>query len=326
MRWLRRLRARLKYRRFDAELREEIDLHRAMVEADLRSRGASPTEARAAASRAMGNVTLAREEARAVWLAPWLDGLWQDSRYALRSLRKSPGFALTAVLTLGAGIGLNVSLFTIFNTLAVQGWNARRAHEIVVPFSRPVGTRGFRHWFPYAEYVSFREQTTTLASVVAHSGGSARLFQSEGTDYGRPFDHVQFQGVSANYFDALGIDIAQGRGFLPGEDVPGVPASIVVLTHAFWQNQLNADPRLSDARCGWVLAMLRSPLSASRGLASPVSSGSLLLRCSFRCRCCARLTPTAVTAHGIPPPKGSAWRDACGPASLAQPPKPSSIR
>ncbi len=241
MRWLRRLRARLKYRRYDAELREEIEVHRAMTEADLRSRGASADEARAAASRALGNVTLAREDARAVWLAPWLDSLWQDSRYALRSLRKSPGFALTAVLTLAAGIGLNVSLFTIFNALALQGWNVRSAHEIVVPFARPVGTRGFTHWFPYAEYQTLRDQTTTLASVVAYSGGSGRVFQSEGTDYNRPYDHVQFQGVSANYFDALGIDIAHGRGFLPGEDVPGAAAPVAVLTHAFWQNQLNAD-------------------------------------------------------------------------------------
>ena len=233
MRWLRRLRARLKYRRFDAELREEIEAHRAMTEADLRSRGASPGEARAAASRALGNVTLAREDARAIWLAPWIDSLWQDSRYALRSLRKSPGFAVTAVLTLGAGIGLNVSLFTIFNALALQGWDVRNAHEIVVPFARPVGTRGFAHWFPYGEYATVRDQTTTLASVVAYLGGSGRVFQSEGTDYNRPYDHVQFQGVSANYFDALGIDIAHGRSFLPGEDTPGVAAPVAVLTHAF---------------------------------------------------------------------------------------------
>jgi predicted permease len=242
MRWLRRLRARLKYRRFDAELREEIEVHRAMAEADLRSRGASQQEARAAASRALGNVTLAREDARGVWLAPWLDSLWQDSRYALRGLRKSPGFALTAILTLGVGIGLNVSLFTIFNSLALQGWNVRDAHEIVVPFARPVGTRNFTHWFSYGEYVCLRDGTTTLASVVAHSGGSARVFQSDGADYDRPYDHVQFQGVSANYFEALGIDIRQGRGFLPGDDVPGAAAPVAVLTHTFWQNQLNADP------------------------------------------------------------------------------------
>ena len=269
MRWLRRLRARLKYRRYDADLREEIEVHRAMTEADLRCRGASAADARAAASRALGNVTLAREEARAVWLAPWLDSLWQDSRYALRSLRKSPGFALTAILTLGAGIGLNVSLFTIFNALALQGWAVHHAQEIVVPFARPVGTRGFTHWFTYAEYVALRDRTTTLGSVVAYSGGSGRVFQSEGADYNRPYDHVQFQGVSANYFDALGIDIAHGRGFLPGEDVPGVAAPVAVLTHTFWQNQLNADPSV-------VGGALRSAAGAARCVSASPSTCSIV--------------------------------------------------
>jgi putative ABC transport system permease protein len=81
-----------------------------------------------------------------------------------------------------------------------------------------------------------------LESIVAHSGGSGRVFQSEGADYDRAYDYAQFQGVSANYFAALGIDIARGRGFLPGEDAAGAPAPIAVLTHAFWQNQLGGDP------------------------------------------------------------------------------------
>ena len=242
MSWWTRLRARIRYRHFDADLREELEVHRAMKEADLQRRGSSAAEARVGASRALGNVTLAREAARGVWLAPWLDTLWQDSRYALRSLRKSPGFALTAILTLGFGMGLNVSVFAVFNSLALKGWDVRDAHEIVVPFARPVGNRGFSHWVTYAEYEHLRDGSRTLASVVAHSGGSGRVFQSDGTDYNRDYDYVQFQGVSANYFAALGIDIDRGRGFLPGEDAAGVPAPIAVLTHAFWQNQLGGDP------------------------------------------------------------------------------------
>ena len=242
MGWVRRLRARIKYRRFDAELREELEFHRAMKEADLLRRGSSPADAHAAASRALGNVTLAREEARGIWLAPWLESLWQDSRYAVRSLRKSPGFTLAAVLTLGLGSGLNVSVFTVFNVLALQAWDVRDPQEIVVPFARPVGNRGFSDWMSYAEYVHLRDQTKTLASVVARLGGSGRVFQSEGLDYDRPYDYAQFEGVSANFFDALGIGIAHGRGFQPGEDAPGVPLPVAVVTHSFWQNQLGADP------------------------------------------------------------------------------------
>jgi hypothetical protein len=229
MSWWGRLRARIKYRHFDADLREELEVHRAMKEADLEKLGASPAAARSGASRAMGNVTLAREDARGVWLAPWLDSVWQDSRYALRSLRKSPGFVLAAVLTLGFGIGLNVSVFTVFNGLALKGWDVRGAQQIVVPFARPVGNRGFSRWMTYAEYEHLRDGTRALASMVAHSGGSGRVFQSDGTDYNRDHDYVQFQGVSANYFAALGIDIARGRGLLPGEDATGAPAPLVAV-------------------------------------------------------------------------------------------------
>jgi predicted permease len=244
MSWFRRLRARLKYRDFDAQLREELDVHRAMKEADLRERGASAVEARTSASRALGNVTLAREDARGIWLAPWIESLWQDARYALRSLRKSPGFALAAILTLGFGIGLNVSVFTVFNVLALRAWDVRDPGEIVLPFARPVGNRRFSNWISYAEYVHLRDHTQTLAALVATSGGSGRVFQSEGTDYDRAYDYVQFQGASANFFTALGIDIVMGRGFLSGEDDDGKPAPVAVVTHAFWQNQLGADPHV----------------------------------------------------------------------------------
>jgi predicted permease len=242
MSWLRRLRARIKYRDFDADLREELELHRAMKETELLESGASATDARRGASRALGNITLAREAARGVWLAPWLETLGQDTRYALRSLRKSPGFALAAILTLGFGIGLNVSVFTVFNVLALLGWDVRDPEEIVLPFARPVGNRGFSNWMTYAEYVHLRDHTQTLASLLASSGGSGRVFQSDGTDYDRAYDYVQFQGASANFFAALGIDIVMGRGFLPGEDDDGKPAPVAVVTHAFWQNQLGADP------------------------------------------------------------------------------------
>jgi predicted permease len=244
MGWLRRLRARIKYRHFETDLREEIETHRSLKEADLQGRGASPADARTSASRAMGNVTLAREDARGVWLAPWLESVWQDARYAVRSLRKSPGYAVAAILTLGLGIGLNVSVFTMFNVLALKSWDVRHAGETVLPFMRPVGNRGFINWMPYAEYAHMRDNSETLSALVARTQGSGRVFQSEGTAYDRPFDYVQFQGVSANFFDALGIEIIQGRGFQPGEDAVGTPAPVTVITHAFWQNQLGGDPNV----------------------------------------------------------------------------------
>jgi hypothetical protein len=68
------------------------------------------------------NTTLAREDARAVWIWPWLESVTQDARYAVRNLRAQPGFAAIAILTLGCAIGLNTRLFTVFNAIGLRPW------------------------------------------------------------------------------------------------------------------------------------------------------------------------------------------------------------
>src|SRR6266540_273690 len=104
MRFVRRLYTLIRLRKLEAELAEEIAFHRAM---------------KGSAAREMGNITLAREEARAVWLPPRLESVWQDLAYALRALRRQPGFALVAVGTLAIAIGLDTSVFTVFCATAL---------------------------------------------------------------------------------------------------------------------------------------------------------------------------------------------------------------
>ncbi len=135
-----RLRARLRYRRFDADLREEIDFHRQMKAQELGDDGDDDQHA-GAVNREMGNVTLAREEARAVWIAPWIDALRQDLGYAARSLRRQPAFTAAALAALVLAIGLNTSLFTVFSALALQPWAVADPWRMVVIFDqRPNGT------------------------------------------------------------------------------------------------------------------------------------------------------------------------------------------
>ncbi len=110
--FFRRLRARLRYRHVTDDLRQELGVHRGMAEDALRESCESPDVVRRHAARQLGNVTLARASARDVWIAPWLDSVRQDVTYAVRSLRQSPGFAVTALVTLMFGVGVNTTLFS----------------------------------------------------------------------------------------------------------------------------------------------------------------------------------------------------------------------
>ena len=117
---LRRLMYFLRRSRHDADLRDEIEAHRAHRQDALERDGLAPGAAARASRRAIGNVTLAVEDARDVWAMRVLDGVRQDVRAAVRGLRKSAGFSAVVIGTLALGIGANTSLFSIFNSLIMR--------------------------------------------------------------------------------------------------------------------------------------------------------------------------------------------------------------
>jgi len=118
MRWLRRLHYWLNRRRMEDALREEMDTHRAMREAAMAGRGLA--DPKAASRRALGNASLARDDARDVWIWPWLDGLVRDAKFTLRWMRRRPGFAGTCIATIAIGTGALASVLSVVHVVLLS--------------------------------------------------------------------------------------------------------------------------------------------------------------------------------------------------------------
>ncbi len=211
----------------ERELRSDLELEAA----EQQENGLSPKEARYAAHRAFGNATVIKEEVREMWEWASLERFWQDLRYAFRVLRKSPGFAAAAVLTLALGIGANTAMFSVVNAVLLKS----------LPFSEP--NRLIRVWGDVV-----RQQ----ASLVVLRDGSRT------TEYGAYSENTEFNFtghgepkrlvgsvVTANLFSILRQKPLMGRGFHVGEDRPGNDR-VVILSYSFWQNQFRGDPSIID--------------------------------------------------------------------------------
>src|SRR5579863_8329388 len=232
---------------FDAEWNAHLGM---LMEENLRC-GLSSTEARHAAQRKLGALIQLKEIQREGQSLPTLDTLLQDMRYGSRMLRKSPGFTTVAVLTLALGIGVNTTLFTAYDAVALKPLPLGGA-DIVVRLERwfESGSRGGDQYaFSYPEYAFYREHNTVFSSLVASSwplsvfaalpetngAGSTRFLEPE---------KATAQLVSANYFSALSVPALAGRTFLPEEDQPPGNHPVVVLSYAFWQRKFNADAQI----------------------------------------------------------------------------------
>lgn len=217
MKLFRRLRYWLNARRNHADLAEEMEFHRSMLGEDHPQ---------------MGNRTLAGEDARAVWISPWLESIGQDVRYALRNLRAHPGFALIAILALGVAIGLNTSLFTVFNAIAFRPWPVHDPARVVNIFA--LDDRNRPSGFSLAEVSYFAAHSHAFSGMLAQRE-KQQIHIEDGT--------AALSRVTASYFGVLGVGMKQGRGFLPDEDNADAPLAVAVVTESFWQTRLGSDPR-----------------------------------------------------------------------------------
>ena len=217
MKLLNRMRHIWRLAQIERELTEEIEFHRQM--------SGDPA--------ALGNITRAREDARAVWIWPWVEGVWQDAAYALRNLRRSPGFALVAVLTLGTAIGLNTSLFTVFNAIAFRPWPVKDPSRVVKIYSVSEQHRAGGLGVAEARYLS--EHSHSFSGILAVGMEPVRFgFEAFGTASRAAL-------VAGDHFRVLGLDMRLGRGFLPEEDRLAAPDAVIVLSYPYWRDHLGSD-------------------------------------------------------------------------------------
>jgi hypothetical protein len=211
-------------RRACEEFQQEIRTHLEIETQQNVAAGMSPHEARYAARRAFGSITLLEEAYREMWGISSLERLWHDLRYALRMLRKSPGFTAVAVLSLALGVGVNTAIFSLIDALSFRRLPVRNPEQLVL-LGR-VNPRGDGETFSYPQLEWFRQHNEVLSDMLAFSYRS-RIKLAAGDEP----QAAALQFVSAGYFQALGVGAQTGRALQAADE----RASVAVISDAYWK-------------------------------------------------------------------------------------------
>jgi putative ABC transport system permease protein len=194
-----------------------------------------PDEARRAARISLGGFEQIKEDCRDAWGASALEGLRQDVRYGLRSIRQNPAFAAAVVLTLGLGIGANTAIFSVVNGVLLRPLpygDPERLVAVRQSLTRPAApSLGFSE----KELLDYRAASRTLEGLVEYHTMSFTLLG------GREAERVQTGVVSHGFFDFLGVEPLLGRSFRAQDDEPGADA-VLVLSHDYWRRRHGGDP------------------------------------------------------------------------------------
>src|SRR5580692_11715702 len=216
-----------------SDLAEEIESHLKMAIADRVARGESPAEARAAAMREFGNVPLVADATRDQWRWFRLEVLAQDLRYALRQLRKSPGFTLTVVITLALGIGANTAIFTLVQGILLRSLPVNdpgRLYRIgdkddCCYYDSFQNDNGDFDLFSYDLYLHFKQSAPEFEQLAAVEAGGNGFNMRYGSSPAKP---MRSEYVSGNYFSTLGVGAFLGRPLIESDDKLGATPVLVL--------------------------------------------------------------------------------------------------
>ena len=254
MGWLRQLLTRR--RRYD-ELSVSIREHLEEKIEDLTDRGMTRKEAERTARRDFGNVTRIEERSREVWQWPTVEGIVAEVLFALRQLIKSPGFTITAVLTLALGIGATTAIFTLVQQVMLQSLPVTRPDQLWHIGDQPhcCDWAGYSqdsddeagNWslFSWEAYKLFRANTPGFQDLAALQAGSIPMAVRR-SGASEPLDSANGQYVSGNFFRTLGVSAWRGRLMIDADDRDGAPPVAVMSFHA-WREKYGSDPSVVGA-------------------------------------------------------------------------------
>jgi predicted permease len=251
--------------RDDDDFAREIEAHLALEIDRLVADGHSPESARALARKTFGNVTGARERFHESRRAMWFEDFRKDVVLALRGLRRNPGFAAAAIVTLALGIGANTAIFSLTDQLLLRLLPVQEPHQLVM-LDSPGPYQGATRGQQVFSEPMFRGLHAAASPVL--SGMFARYGTVASVSAGGEAQRVTIEAVSGDYFRTLGVGPAVGRVLGPDDDRVPDGHPVLVLSHAYWQRQFGADP----AVVGRDVRMNGQPMTVV-GVAAPGFSG-----------------------------------------------------
>jgi predicted permease len=245
----------------DERLRQEIEEHIALQTAENVRAGLSPVEARREAILKFGAVEAIKEDYRAEGRLLWMDNLLRDLRFALRLLRKTPGFTIAAVVTLALGIGANAVVFSVMNAFLLRPLPGVPQADSLYAVWRANVTASES----YPDYLDLRERNRSFEDLTAFD------IAEVGVDRGENPSRSYIVEASGNYFDALHLQPYLGRFFHASDEHGANSAPYIVLTHAYWHTHFQDDRSV----VGRVVQLNKHPFTIL-GVAPPGFHGTLV--------------------------------------------------
>jgi putative ABC transport system permease protein len=220
----------------NADLERELRADLELEEEEQRANGLNADEAKHAALRAFGNPLLIREQTRSTWGWDWLDSLWRNVRYGMRTLLRTPGFALVAIAVMTLGISTNVALFTVVRGVLLKPLPFHEPERLIQLYEQLQNGKRPYGYVAGGMYAAWKKNTPSVEQMAVYGTDSNNLSDNGG----QLPERIRYAEGSWDLFPTLGVQPELGRLFTQADDSQGAPGT-VMLTHSLWMRRYGGD-------------------------------------------------------------------------------------